>query len=125
MLTYSDFYDMSVYANDNWRGKFTPKEIACNAEDLFMEYKESLLLKELTSPIKSLVTKLKDDVVENAIASCEEPDVIYWLSELNGIGNKEKPDRRIYFKNGSVYMKDGLARMFENKNGTPKTIDLL
>ena len=85
MLTYSDFYDMSVYANDNWRGKFTPKEIACNAEDLFMEYKESLLLKELTHPVKSFVTKLNEDVKEGAVAPCEEDDVTYWLESLRKI----------------------------------------
>ena len=85
MLTYSDFYDMAVYSNDNWRGKFTPKEIACNAEDLFMEYKESLLLKKLTSTIKSFVAKLEEDIRENAVASCEEDDVMYWLRTLEKI----------------------------------------
>lgn len=28
---YEFFYDLAVYANENWKGNFTPKEIACNA----------------------------------------------------------------------------------------------
>ena len=32
------FYDLAVYANDNWGGGFTEKEIAMNAFDYYNEY---------------------------------------------------------------------------------------
>ena len=33
MLEYADFYDIAEYGNENWKGSFTPKEIANNAYD--------------------------------------------------------------------------------------------
>ena len=41
MLEYSDFYDIATYGNNHWRGKFTPKEVACYAYDYWCEFQHS------------------------------------------------------------------------------------
>ena len=42
MLEYVDFYDIAEYGNENWKGSFTPKEIACYAYDYKIEYDYSI-----------------------------------------------------------------------------------
>ena len=42
MLEYADFYDIAEHGNENWKGNFTPKEIACNAYDYKVEYDYSI-----------------------------------------------------------------------------------
>ena len=41
-MDYSDFYDIAEYGNENWKGSFTPREIACNAYDYKVEYDYSI-----------------------------------------------------------------------------------
>ena len=41
-MTYGDFYDIAEYGSKNWKGNFTPKEIACNAYDYKAEYDYSI-----------------------------------------------------------------------------------
>ena len=82
MLVYDDFYDMAVYANDNWRGKFTPKEIACYASEYFEEYKKSVKFKRQTLPIQTLFQNLLTDLKENNVYENEIDDVKMWLHEL-------------------------------------------
>ena len=42
MLEYADFYDIAEYGNENWKGSFTLREIACNAYDYKVEYDYSI-----------------------------------------------------------------------------------
>ena len=42
MMTYDDFYKIAEYGNENWKGNFTPREIACNAYDYKAEYDYSI-----------------------------------------------------------------------------------
>ena len=42
MITYDDFYTIAEYGNENWKGSFTPREIACNAYDYKVEYDYSI-----------------------------------------------------------------------------------
>ena len=42
MLEYVDFYTIAEYGNENWKGSFTPREIACNAYDYKAEYDYSI-----------------------------------------------------------------------------------
>ena len=42
MLEYADFYDIAEYGNENWKGSFTPREIANNAYDYNVEYDYSI-----------------------------------------------------------------------------------
>ena len=41
-MEYQDFYDIAAYGSENWKGKFTPKEIACYAYDYQIEYDYSM-----------------------------------------------------------------------------------
>ena len=41
-MKYSDFYEIATYGNKNWKGSFTPKEVACNAYDYKVEYDYSI-----------------------------------------------------------------------------------
>ena len=41
-MEYSDFYDIAEYGNENQKGCFTLKEIACNAYDYKAEYDYSI-----------------------------------------------------------------------------------
>ena len=42
MLEYADFYDIAEHGNENWKGNFTPREIANNAYDYKAEYDYSI-----------------------------------------------------------------------------------
>ena len=42
MLEYVDFYNIAEYGTENWKGNFTPREIACNAYDYKAEYDYSI-----------------------------------------------------------------------------------
>ena len=37
-MEYTDFYTIAEYGNENWKGSFIPREIACNAYDYKVEY---------------------------------------------------------------------------------------
>lgn len=41
-MTYEDFYDIAVYGSENWKGSFTPREIANYAYDYKTEYDYSI-----------------------------------------------------------------------------------
>lgn len=60
-LTFSDFYDIAVYGNQNWKGYFSHKEIAMNAYDYLCEYNISLKKKKLTNTMKTLLDLLITD----------------------------------------------------------------
>ena len=42
MLEFNDFYTIAEYGNENWKGCFTPREIANNAYDYKVEYDYSI-----------------------------------------------------------------------------------
>ena len=59
---YGFFYDLAVYANENWcKGAFTPKEIACNAYIYFEDAKASTL-EDPSAHIRTLLENLEEDV---------------------------------------------------------------
>ena len=41
-MEFNDFYTISEYGNENWKGSFTPREIANNAYDYKAEYDYSI-----------------------------------------------------------------------------------
>ena len=41
MMTYDNFYTIAEYGNENWKGSFTPREVANNAYDYLCEYQAS------------------------------------------------------------------------------------
>lgn len=66
MLDYSFFYDIAEYGNKNWKGKFTPKEIACYAYDYLVEFEESKAKGSyhVSSTIQELLRLLDEDNTE-------------------------------------------------------------
>lgn len=60
-MTYADFYEIAEYGNKNWRGKFTAKEIACNAYDYLCEFERSKREGQETEVIKTLMILLVSD----------------------------------------------------------------
>ena len=60
-MEYGDFYDISVYGNEMWKGSFTPKETACNAEDYWSEFQWSKENGTPTHTIKELAKLLAED----------------------------------------------------------------
>ena len=52
-MSFEDFYKLAEHCNENWKGSFTPMEIACNAYDYKMEYDYS----GLASTIANIVIK--------------------------------------------------------------------
>ena len=83
-MKYVDFYDIAAYASEHWRGKFTPKEIACHAYNLYAAFEWSKANKKTASIIKSLCENLEEDVVNMP----NNEDVKIWIKhiqeELNG-----------------------------------------
>lgn len=63
MLEYSDFYNIAEYGNENWKGSFTPREIANNAYDYLCEYQ--------ASEIKGKPTRI---MIELCKLICEDMD---------------------------------------------------
>lgn len=66
-MEYGNFYDIAEYGNANWKGNFTPKEIACNAYDYLVEFEESKARETVTPVIQELCKLLAEDVEERAV----------------------------------------------------------
>ena len=64
-MEYSDFYDIAEYGNENWKGCFTLKEIACNAYDYLCEYRYSVARGKPTHTMIELCRLICED--ENAL----------------------------------------------------------
>ena len=62
MLEYTDFYDIAEYGNENWKGSFTPREIACNAYDYKAEYDYSIKQGKPTRTIIELCKLICEDM---------------------------------------------------------------
>lgn len=60
-MEYSNFYDIAVYGNENWRGKFSAKEVACDAYDYLVEYQKSNELGIATANMQGLINTLNED----------------------------------------------------------------
>ena len=73
MMTYDDFYTIAEYGSENWKGNFTPREIACNAYDYLCEFQESKANNEPTEIIKTLCSLLAEDGSDE----CK-----WWLREI-------------------------------------------
>ena len=56
MMEFNDFYTISEYGNENWKGSFTPREIACNAYDYKVEYDCSI---EQGKPTRTMIELCK------------------------------------------------------------------
>ena len=80
MLEYSDFYNIASYGNKNWKGSFTPKEIACYAYDYYEDYKQSGIRGKLVGSMPDLLELLKQDKANSTYWIEEE--LTYWIEEI-------------------------------------------
>lgn len=78
-MKYADFYDIAVYGNDNWKGNFSQKEVACNAFDYWSDYEYSKVKGVVTEVIQRLIELLIDDWYNDHDENSEVED---WLWEL-------------------------------------------
>lgn len=86
MLEYGDFYDIAEYGNANWKGYFTPKEIACNAYDYLVEFEASKARETITSVIQELCKLLAEDGSE------ECKDWLYRMADELGLIDMDYQD---------------------------------
>ena len=75
MLGYDFFYDIAEYGNANWKGNFSPKEIACYTYDYLVEFEESKAKGgyHISSTIQELLRLLDEDGSE---------ECCFWASEI-------------------------------------------
>ena len=62
MLEYADFYDIAEYGNENWKGNFSPREIANNAYDYKVEYDYSIKQGKSTRTMIELCKLICEDM---------------------------------------------------------------
>ena len=62
MMEYGDFYDIAVYANKNWKGTSSKREIACYAYDYYTDFLWSKENDEFAHNIKELCKNLAEDI---------------------------------------------------------------
>lgn len=65
-LEYEDFYDIAAYGNENWKGGYTPKEVAQNAYDYYSDFKVSKESGIVMHSISKLIELLAEDGSEDA-----------------------------------------------------------
>ena len=62
MLDYADFYNIAKYGSENWKGNFSPREIACNAYDYKVEYDYSIEQGKPTNTMIELCKLICEDM---------------------------------------------------------------
>ena len=70
MLDYADFYNIAEYGNENWKGNFSPREIANNAYDYKVEYDYSIEQGKPTHTMIALCKLICEDMskeIENIL----------------------------------------------------------
>lgn len=88
-MNYETFYDIAEYGSANWKGNFTPKEIAMNAYDYLCEFEYSKANEEVTNIIKELTRLLALDGSEECKA---------WLYQIASKLNLIDMDYADYFE---------------------------
>ena len=78
-MKYADFYDIAVYGNENWKGSFTRKEIACNAYNYLVDFEYSKANGTIVSTIQELIELLLDDWYNDLEGKIEVED---WLWDI-------------------------------------------
>ena len=61
-MSFEFFYEVSIYVNENNRGKATAREIACGAYEYFKAYQESKANGKPCRIMMSLLEQLCEDV---------------------------------------------------------------
>lgn len=67
MMTLDDFIDIAEYANENWKGNFSEREITENAIMLFEDLYYSFESEVVSESIKTLLENLDEDDCEESL----------------------------------------------------------
>ena len=94
-MTYSDFYNIAEYGNENWKGCFSPKEIAENAYDYLCEFNTSKQNGEPTETIKELAKLLAEDGGEECHDWLYEMTKSLGLFDMNAVDYTETDERLV------------------------------
>ena len=111
MLDFRDFYCIADYANMNWKGGYSAIEIAENAYNYLRDFEWSKENGKVANSIKVLLANLDEDIANGE----QLEDVRYWTTEIRKELelNQIEPQPTTY-KNGKLYVKDGMARLSES-----------
>ena len=61
-MEFNDFYTIAEYGNENWKGGFTPREVANNAYDYLCEYRYSVAKGKSTRTMIELCKLICEDM---------------------------------------------------------------
>ena len=65
------FYDLAEYANENWRGKFSPREVAEHAYIYTMEMEYAIIHGEQSDIMEDLKEQLYEDIQNGSVRAKE------------------------------------------------------
>ena len=65
-MDYGFWYDVAKYANDNWKGCFTEREIAEGAYEYKIEWDTTVENRKVTHTISELLARLGEDGTKEA-----------------------------------------------------------
>lgn len=80
-MDYDVFYDICVYANNNWKAGMTARELANNAYDLKEAYDKSVKTGVLESSLVCLCANLWNDIY-NSEDNPEDLEASMWLQSI-------------------------------------------
>lgn len=76
-----EFLDLAQYADETWKGNYSPREVIENASIYYSDYIYALKTGHISSTIKYLIDNLKEDIKSGETSE----NVKRWLSELERI----------------------------------------
>ena len=85
-MNYEDFYKIAEYGNENWKGNFSPLEIATNAYDYKVEYDYSIEQNKPTRTMIELCRLLVEDMdFQDYFETLEESENILTIEDMDKI----------------------------------------
>lgn len=82
---YEFWYDVATYDNTNWKGNFTPKEIAMNAFEYWCEWKATLDSDKVTANLDTLMQQLHEDYCNGSVEAIKLLEAIVDELKYQGI----------------------------------------
>lgn len=64
--SYGFWWDVADYANRNWKGAFSPKDVAESGYEFLVEWEATMKSKKLSYVIDSLMEQLHEDVINGS-----------------------------------------------------------
>ena len=82
-MDFGFWYDVAEYANENWKGGFSPKEVAENAYEYLCEWEFTMKVGVVTPTIETLMEQLHEDLI-NGNEKAEEfhDEIKYQLRKM-------------------------------------------